>query len=100
MSPISDTIDIDALSERLRRMLSNSGSRQETQEPFSQNEPDARLSSQLEANPDRQSSLFEKFQYEESEDENSSYADDSSVESLQRFVRSALQLDAPSECAA
>lgn len=99
--PVNETpdadIDIDALSERLRRMLSNSGSRQETQEPFSQNEPDARLSSQLEANPDRQSSLFEKFQYEESEDENSSYADDSSVQSQQRFVRSPLQQDAPSE---
>jgi hypothetical protein len=90
-------VDIEALSERLRRMLSNSGGRQELQEPDSQNEPDPRLSGQREADPARRSSLFEKFQYEETEDEYSSNVNDSSVQSQPTFDRSPLQHDAPSE---
>jgi len=101
-------VDIDALSERLRRMLSNSGGRpdpqnaqrsgsgayeQSTQRISSesvdnslsryyqnepdQNEPDSRGTERPEANPSRRSLLLENFQYEETDSENPSYADDS-----------------------
>jgi hypothetical protein len=89
-------VDIDALSERLRRMLSNSGGRQETLESQFQNETDPRESEQLEANPTRRSSLLERFQYEETEDESPAYHDDALIQSQSIFNKSSIPQDSPS----
>jgi hypothetical protein len=86
-------VDIDALSERLRRMLSNSGGRPDTQETHYQKETDSRTSEQPEANPSRRSLLLERFQYEETGSEQPSYADDSSVATQPTFDSSPSQED-------
>ena len=113
------SVDIDALSERLRRMLSNSagrsdshdthgsgsGSHEQTAPGISsqsetsslsrlyQNERDSLGSEPSEANTSRRSLLLEQFQYEETDSVPPSLVDDSAVHPRPSFDRAALHED-------
>ena len=110
------SVDIDALSERLRRMLSNSagrsdshgsgsGSHEQTAPGISsqsetsslsrlyQNERDSLGSEPSEANTSRRSLLLEQFQYEETDSVPPSLVDDSVIHPRPTFDKAALHED-------
>ena len=113
------SVDIDALSVRLRRMLSNSGGRSDSHDTHvsgggsheqtppgissqletsslsrhDQNELDSLGIEPLEANTSHRSLLLEQFQYEETDSVPPSFVDDSVVQPGPSFDRAALHGD-------